>query len=660
MKPVLTPEELLQDPAHGLVPAARPAQLRLAAFLKETLHSKTPAAVEAGTGVGKSYGYLTHAMHLATTEKQTIIVSTAMKSLQQQIFFKDLPTLEQYYPDVDYARRLGKANYACKRKVHLHVENASELRTYAKFFDNTLHWVWADAPEGVTLPRNYMQHSVAHCTKTRCDWYDECQTTGYLNAKEAMDTAKILVVNHALVAADMRVHRMHGIDILPDATHLIVDEAHKFVEQVRDALGCALKEKYFKYTNNKYQEALGHSEGLAQGEAQRYLACVPEHLPDLAVLQGAYEDMFWEARQTRSLGPRAQHFALQARKTLRQLEPLVAVSPELLDTHAGPVVHELQTYNDQLEAFASAIDHTSEDRLRHVLAVAENSLTITPLDVSRDLTQYYERRGLTPTYLSATLTVNDKFDHFARDVGLRSTPEKPVRAKMLGSPFDYAKQAWGYFPTHLPLIPKGGAAPAELEAYYSAMCDEIYELLMANEGHAFILLTSRTDLETYATLLRKKNYPYPLLVQNDEMKASARAQFLATPHATLLGLKTFWEGIDIPGLQLSLVIIPKFPFPNPNDAVMQAKVKLAEDGFRQVQLPHMITDLKQMAGRLIRSMTDLGVVAVLDSRGSTKSYGADAVKAVGFPKWGSSKAQALKTLARVTEIRKQRKELETA
>lgn len=631
------------------------------------MQSRTPAAVEAGTGVGKSYAYLTKAMHLAAVEGRTTIVSTAMKSLQQQLFFKDLPRLQQYYPDVTFARKLGKKNYGCRRRADKFSSGPNELRDLNEFFGDIPHWVWGDAQPKHRLPMHYPRFSVDYCSKTKCDWYSECADKGYLAAREEAAAANILVVNHALIAADIRVYRQHGVYLLPDADHLVVDEAHKFVESVREALGSSLRAKFFATASSNYDKAYVQAQGSAAAYGTAALRGLPDELPGAYDLEPHYQAMFAEARHTGSLGAEAMRFANHAREVLKGLEkryhlgtadyvsyldgagyhPVFAASDP-----ARAVAHELDTYYQSLKAFAESIDCNKEDRLRHVLTVSESSLVITPLEVAPALLEHYGLRKWTPLYMSATLTVNGQFNYFTRDVGLKSVDGVPARAKSIGSPFDYEKQARGYYPSHLPEIPAPRADEAEVEAYYDALVDEMWDLLLANEGHAFVLLTSHKDMEAYRQRLESRGYPYPLLVQRDEMKARARDAFLETPNATLLGLKTFWEGIDIPGLHLSLVIIPKLPFPNPADRVLKAKSQLVEDGFGQVLLPSMITDLKQMAGRLIRTVDDLGVVAVLDKRIATKRYGSDVIRAIGFTKWTPNKSDAVRTLQNITVRRK--------
>ncbi len=678
----MEPEEYLSDPAHGVVKETRPLQIELTKYLNHAISTKTPCAVEAGTGIGKSFAYLLVAFK-AAKEGRRVIVSTAMKSLQQQLYKKDLPYLAEKVGGVPYARMMGKSNYGCKRQVHLKVFDQRELAKYDEFFDSVEHWLWAD---GTDLPWDYHAHSVAYCSRTRCKYFEECSKSGYLAAKTAADEAMILVVNHALVGADMRVFAQHDKSILGPCQHLIVDEAHKFPEAVRNALACEMPQKYFTKATEQFGDI--HTQIMSdfnamyvQGEVDK----IPTELPYIVDLELAYKAMFRETKARNAYGDKAHEFARIARKALGALEAGCGVGtlafqqflsgdsdedypcfhPSIRQSEAAmTALYWLSSYGTTLQNYANAIDLACTDKLRYVVAVETNERTgdstikTIPVQIGDQIVSHNASRGITPHYLSATLTINQSFSYFAQEVGhdpaARLPPfaqwdgsqvPRPAPTFLAGTPFDYKKNAWAYFPTNIP-DPKD-------PKYIEAMVNEAYDLLMANEGHAFVLFTSYRDMDLFANHLRRKNYPYKLLVQSAQLKANGRETFLSTPNATLLGTKSFWEGIDIPGLHLSLVIIPKLPFPHPGDAVNKAKTAAAGKAwFNQVSMPAMLTDLRQMVGRLIRTTSDQGVVAILDARVTSKPYGARVVEAVGFPTHGRSKDTALMLLGRLTRMRK--------
>ncbi len=681
----MNPKDILSNPAHGVVTETRPLQIALTEYLNRALFTETPCMVEAGTGIGKSFAYLLNAIALAKKGKK-IVVSTAMKSLQQQIYFKDLPYLQTKGYHVPYARVLGKTNYGCKRQVHLNVYNKVERATYDEFFETTNHWVWEDASHELAerLPFNKHEFSVAYCSKQNCDHFKQCSEKGYVAAQEEIAKAKILIVNHAVVGADMKVFAQHDKKMLGDFTTLIVDEAHKYPEAIRNALACEMPQKFFEKSEDKYNDLyMKMVSDLTAIMHDGVMEVIPDVLPILHELQTTYRAMFLETQRTGTYGNEAQGFARTARVAITRVdrlcnigsregrdflhggEPTEKLHPDLRKSEAAmQLLYYLSEYTSKLEQFANAIDLAKVESLRYVVCVEEdqrNNMVIKtlPIQIDERLVRFYADRNITPNYLSATLTVNGKFDYFAREVGHDAwtvlppyadenghAAPRPPPTFFAGTPFDYAKQAWCY----VPQLPEPNN-----EAYMPAVIDECFDLLMANEGHAFILFTSYKDLEAVGEGLRAKGYPYPLLMQGPTMKARGREIFMATPNATLLGTRTFWEGIDVPGLHLSLVIIPKAPFPNPTDAVVKAKSAIAGDRwFNAVYMPSMLTDLRQMAGRLIRSMDDKGIVALLDGRVHTKSYGKQMVDAVSFP-WGSSKATAIKLLEQLSRKRKAQK-----
>lgn len=683
----MKPQDVLADPAHGIVQEARPLQVALAEYLHQAIQTRAACVCEAGTGIGKSFAYLLNAIE-ATKHGHRVVISTAMKSLQQQLFFKDLPYLTSKGYKVRYARVLGKSNYACRRQVDLNVFDQRELADYEEFFDSVMHWVWEDAPEDLSsrLPKNRYEYSVAYCSKTNCDFYEQCSEKGYLAAKTDAESAQILVVNHALIGADIRVWDQHAKKMLGDYTTLIVDEAHKYPEAIRNAIACEMPHRFFEKASDKFGNLAGNLDADITALMNSAVTdVIPRSLPMLRELELKYRAMFNETQRTGGFGNTAKDFAATCRKCLDVLAQECDVGTPayqdfLLNTQEGIMTRKLKPalrqsepamqalyflneYSSKLHGFANAIDLATQHHISYVVSIdtdqrGNSTIKTIPVQVDERLLRYYEARKIVPAYLSATLTVNRSFEYFAREVGIDvhaepgtyldddgRTWQQPGPTFHAGTPFNLAKQAWCYLPDSIP-EPNAG------DAYIHAVVDECFDLLLANEGHAFILFTSYKDMDAVAEGLRERGYPYPLLVQSSVLKARGREIFMNTPNATLLGTRTFWEGIDIPGMKLTLVIIPKAPFPNPGDAIVKAKTALAGDKwFHQVYMPMMLTDLRQMAGRLIRSTSDRGIVAMLDRRVHTKSYGKQLVDAVGFP-WGSSKATAVKLLGQLSTIRR--------
>lgn len=680
--------EYLTDPAHGVVRETRPQQIALAKYLSHAVSTDTPVLAEAPTGVGKSFAYLLAAIEAARTGKR-VVISTAMKSLQQQLYFKDLPYLSTKMKTPNFARVLGKKNYACQRRVAGNVFDKKELAVYEEFFNTVFQWVWDDAPTELSeqLPRNKHEWSVGYCSGERCAFYETCSERGYQHAYQQARDANIIVINHALYGADIRVQTQFDKKLLGNFDVVIVDEAHKFPEAIRNALSCDMPAKFFYKAQDAFDQLQSDMDSdFANFAIGDVIEKLPKTLPLHAELTSAYNAMFRETTRTQSFGQDASIFAARCAEACKVLEKTLGVgtlefrqylagadthgsslSPKLQEsTSAMALLHYLDSYSDRLASFANAITHATRDRLHFTVGLETSGDTTTiktiPIDIARDLREHSIVRNAYPIYLSATLCVNGSFEHFANEVGFelaqmppyvpdeeeddgRIIPKpRPAPNLIVSSPFNYERNSWCYVPEGLPDPSQPG--------YIEAVIDESYDLLMANEGHAFILFTSYKEMNAVWHGLRAKGYPYRMLVQNDQLKARARELFLSTPHATLLGTRSFWEGIDIPGLHLSLVIIPKIPFPHPDDAVFRAKKLIAGDNwFGRVSKPAMITDIRQMAGRLIRTTTDKGVVALLDSRVHTKNYGGEIIKAIGMP-MGTKKSTVLKLLGQITTKRK--------
>jgi len=695
---MLDPVDLISDPARQIVKEKRPLQVALTKYLQSVL-GVTPAVAEAGTGIGKSFGYTLPA--IAAVEKgMRVVISTGMKSLQQQLMKKDLPYLaSRVMPGLKYAQQVGKKNYGCKRQVYLNVFDKKEIAAYNTFFDTVPHWIWDHAPKKLEaqLPRNKHNFSVAYCNKTRCPFHSECAEHGYLAAKAEIADADILVVNHALLGAEIRTVAQHDTSILGDKDFqiYIVDEAHKFPENVRKALAYDMPVKFFSRSSTKYEQLLQNVElEPAYLMNEPALAGVPRSLPGWEQLEPLYKAMHIETqrRGTDGFGETAHHFARAARAVMNKVTVTtgaglpafgrflagsedtngVPLNPSIREIEpAMQLLYFLHEYVNELHKYTNAIDLATAHRLKYVTSVEMNEQTrdttiqVMPIDLAPDLAAHYAKKGITPAYLSATLAIGDNFEHFARDVGHGEEVESdygvswetpPGGTFQAGTPFNFEKQAYGYYPSHLPDVPQGkNPSPAALDHWRWQVALECKKLLEANEGHAFILFTSTADMEALYANLKKLGYRLPLLKQSEELKSRGREIFTSTPNATLLGLKSFWEGIDVPGMHLTLVIIPKLPFPASDPIIAAKMARAGDEWFTKVSLPHMLMDLRQMAGRLIRSTEDRGVLAVLDRRiyGQTKNYSQAARNAIGYPRFGSSQEQALKFLRKYSELRRE-------
>lgn len=657
--------ELLSDPELGLIRERREPQIDLARAIRRWLRDDKTGFAEAGTGTGKSFAYLAPAFErCANDPKYRIVICTAMKGLQQQLYFKDLPLLQKWFPTVKYARILGKKNYGCARLVDTYCESMQEQRIYDEFFSTVPEWVWDDAPDELRLPQTTWKYGRAYCNKTRCDHYDKCSEFGTLHAQDMRESAQIILTNHAMYGAAIRVWRQHGTALLPRHDALIVDEAHKFPEALRGALSLDITSRWVSQRAKRVQDywrSLGSS--LQYAMLGKELDAIPRTLLNEGELDSRLGEMFHEVRQSGELGPAAMAFAECAQRTARLYESALGMTGEswralrngnassswgtdfVACTAAVTLALYCEEISRELDEFSRGLRQARAQPSRHAITVEAsehgNVLRAVPLQVSAALDEYQRQQrnkddprdapvdvehAFPSVYLSATLAVKGNFAPFARDV---CTNPSDAGTLLVPTPFDMATQVRAYYARMLP-DPTG----ATRGAWVKEAVQEALQLLLANEGHAFILFTAKTDLRDFHEALLKAEYPYPLLVQQDDNKGRLRQQFQSTPNATLLGLKSMWEGIDIPGMQLSLVIVPKLPFPPQNDAVYAARcVQAGDRAFAHITMPAMLTDLRQGVGRLIRTQKDKGVVAILDSRISYKPYAKDIQTALDIPKY---------------------------
>lgn len=694
---------LLSDPVHGLVSSQRPQQVQLTAFVKRAISQRLPSVAEAGTGVGKTYAYLLPLVqHVEENEGIVVRVSTAMKSLQKQMLLKDLPKLKELVsPELKFARQMGKGNYACARLVDKNESSSVKLAIYQDFFDRSESWVWDDAPDDIDLPVDRSRYGVGYCNKDKCEHYTACAKKGYIKDQLEAAEAQIIVVNHALIASDMVMLSKDFQSSLRGGKSpiLVLDEAHKFPEVVREALSYSLDEYVFRNAERRfgdaYEEFLTYNEVMGVREQRKLL---PTELPT-AALRGLYTAMRREVIEERELGLDARAFALETRKLLESnkiarkvldskfsrwmTDGAESLFPEELRANyaALQLLTCMRDHFRMLEELAKGIDLCGIHRNSFVVGVAESGdnsheIKLTPIGIGRQVASYMKARGTTPIYLSATLAHNATFDHFAREVGLDLDVDlEPAQRRdttfggidyhradvvgkaeygqlLVGTPFDFKTCALAHYPYASDALIVG----RKHANYYVELVNTILPLLEANEGHAFILFTSNEELRGTYEELKKRKFKYMdhVLAQGIDPRVAKRGRdlFVDTPHAVLLGLKTFWEGIDVQGEHLSLVIIPKLPFPYARDPVLIARQSLVEDSFRLVTFPMMMTDLRQMVGRLIRSTEDKGVLVILDQAMRGKPYGRDIATLLGFTNIAKDAGHTRRWLEAITGRRK--------
>ena len=590
--------------------APRPAQQQMAVRVDAAIAARETCVVEAGTGTGKTFAYLVPAL----LSGRKVIVSTATKTLQEQLFRRDLPTVAGALGmPVAVALLKGRANYLCWHRLALAQESA---RFSAAATDSRLTEIgeWARVTrtgeiseigtisEASSLwPR--ITSTAENCLGQRCDDYQRCFVVEA--RREAME-ADIVIVNHHLLLADMALREEGFASLLPGADAVIVDEAHQFPDIAMEFFGIAAgSRQLLRLVEDSTAEGLKLLGGGGRLD------------DDLAALEQAVRNARlalnnWTGRRDW--------------REIAQAAPAIGEVGERLDSLAStldglgegsPGIAACARRAAKMAARWRDIEKEEEvDGLRWV-DIARNGFTLnlTPLDIAGNLQEFFDARPCAWIFTSATLAVGKDFDFYKRRIGIGAADEL-----QLESPFDFKQRSLLYLPAGMP-------DPASRE-YTRAVVKQALPLLTAGNGGAFLLFTSHRALREAADILRTatagKN-DWPILVQGEAPRERLLNRFREHGNAVLLGTSSFWQGVDVRGDALRLVVIDKLPFSPPDEPVTRARIEaLRREGgnpFREHQLPEAALNLKQGVGRLIRDVTDTGVAMLCDPRLSSRAYG---------------------------------------
>jgi len=634
--------ELLADAVDALGGSTREGQVHMAEAVADAFGTKQHLLVQAGTGTGKSLAYLVPAL----VHDKRVVVATATLALQHQLVERDLPRLVKALKsrklDTSYAVLKGRSNYACLHRIREGVPDDQGTLTMdiamgdmAKKVLELREWADEEANDGGTgerdnaprhTDREWRQVSVTSrdcLTAAKCPFGQECFAE---RAKEKAAKSHLIVTNHSLLAIDA----IEGIPMIPEYDAVVIDEAHELVARVTQA---ATGELTFTDVDRAARRSNRHVDGT---EAD-----------DLADAGDALKAAMQETRAGRleTLPLDLADALILVRDAARAC--LSAYPKQSSEDGADPGL--TQAKGSVQEVFEIA-ERMAEHKESDVLWLAEGTeripprLCIAPLQV---WAQMRERllTDKTVVFASATLKLGGDFGVVAGSLGLRKDDEElPWRGLDVGSPFDYGKQGILYVARHLPQPGRDGMAPAVL--------DEIVDLIDAADGRALGLFSSRRAADAAAEAVRKRLPHLTTLAQGDAQLPELAAQFVSDPHTVLFGTLSLWQGLDVPGDTCQLVLIDRIPFPRPDDPLMSARQQAADkaggNGFMQVAATHAALLLAQGTGRLIRTTSDRGVVAILDPRLATARYGGF-LKASLPPMWSTTDPaiarQALKRLA---------------
>ncbi|HDR9509365.1 helicase [Burkholderia cepacia] len=593
--------------------------------------------VEAGTGTGKTYAYLVPAMLWGGK----VIVSTGTKHLQDQLFQRDIPTVRNALAvPVTVAMLKGRANYLCHYYLQRTADNGrlpsrqdtaylQEIVRFAKLTKSGDKAELASVPE--TAPVWSMVTSTRdNCLGQECPHYKECFV---MQARREAQQADVVVVNHHLFFADIMLRDTGMAELLPNANTIIFDEAHQLPETATLFFGETLSTtQILELARDTVAEGLSHARDAVEwvklgGDLERAardlrLAFANDQIVRMSLAQlGDDHPMFGALDALEAaLDALASALASQAERA-ESLGACLRRARELQDLLAGwvaPGAAEAAAKADEAAAGdKAASDGDPNEKVRWVEVFAHTvQLHETPLSVAPIFAK--QRAGVPRAWVftSATLSVRGDFTHYAAQMGLSSR-----RSMTLASPFDYQSQGLLYVPRNLPQP----SSPAFTDAVFDAALPAIE----ASGGGVFMLCTTLRAVDRIASKLRDvieaRGWNTPLLVQGDASRTELLDRFRAYGNAILVGSQSFWEGVDVRGDALSLVVIDKLPFAPPDDPVLAARLDaLTKKGlspFAVHQLPQAVITLKQGAGRLIRAETDRGVLMICDTRLVDKPYG---------------------------------------
>lgn len=604
---VFGPEGPLAQKLPGYRP--RQAQLEMAQAVQRAIDEKSSLIAEAGTGTGKTFAYLIPAI----VSGRRVIISTGTKTLQDQLFHKDLPVVRQALAVPFRAALLkGRNNYLCIYRMQNVLafragygrQDIAAMESIQRWSSHTHSGDIAEVTDVVESSPLWpaVTSSAENCLGQECPSFNDCFL---VKARRNAQAAEVLVINHHLLWADWVLKNDGFGELLPEADAIVVDEAHQFAETAAQFLGLSLGSRQLHelakdIVIEQLKDARDQPELAQEAEKLEHAAA------DLRLALGmeARREAWSAVADDGDVNVEMERVRGQLRLLADMLKP-AGVRGKGLESCCRRSEELLARLGDFLEDGQCESVRWFETYRRSF------SLNRTPLEIADEFAKFHNRSNAAWIFTSATLSVAHGFEHFSSSLGLAGVAEHAWE-----SPFDYREQSLFYLPVDMP-------DPSDRN-YTLAVAQAAVPVLKASQGRAFMLFTSHQAMQTVAEFLPKQ-VDFPLFIQGSRPKAALLEAFKQAGNGVLLGTASFWEGVDVRGPALSCVIIDKLPFASPSDPVLQARLealkKRGRSPFGSYQLPTAVIALKQGVGRLIRSSDDRGVLMLCDPRLVGKPYG---------------------------------------
>ena len=640
VKQIFSRQGVLAQAISGFLP--RQAQLDMAEEVHTAIDTQQCLIAEAGTGTGKTFAYLVPAlMDSKTLDNKKVIISTGTKNLQEQLFYKDLPIIKKALKSqMQVALLKGRANYLCQYRLELYQQtrgqlDAQGLQDLVKVKTWSTTTQTGDIGDLVDIAEDspifpLITSTIDNCLAKDCPHVEDCYL---IKARKKAIEADLIVINHHLFFADMALKDTGFGELIPQADVVIFDEAHQITDIASEYFGEAFSTRQILELCSDVQQVyrteltdvkqLGKAADKLLQSTQSFRLLFP-YDPE----RGNWRDKHQQQKFAQGFNDLKVDLDF-----LYQVIKLCISRNEAIDNCFERAVNLLSKYDIMANSNVYGNSFWYETTPRHVV------LHQTPLSIADKFSEAVTKSSAGWIFTSATLAVDGKFDHFAKQLGVSN-----AQHLLLDSPFDYYQQSQLLVPRYLP--------PANDRLRAQALAVMAIPLIKASKGACFLLFTSYRVLNQVADILTEE-LDMPLLVQGQMAKRKLLEQFIEQEHAVLLATASFWEGVDVRGDKLTCVIIDKLPFASPDDPLLQARCddvkRQGQDPFAQIQLPKAVIALKQGVGRLIRDVSDQGVMVICDDRLVNRPYGQVFIKSLPDMKRTRNVDEAVNFLSSLTE-----------